>query len=347
MTALDRRGLLFALAAIPALPITARAQAPQPPAELVAPITPSSIEVHARPVPSFHLRDRSHTTFGKLRYRSGLVLTSSWRGFGGLSALRLDSSGERFVAISDKSAWFTGRIVYRGGEMTGLADVQTAAMLGGDGKPLAQRNWFDTESLARDGDTLFVGIERVNQIVRFNFAKGGLSAPGEPIALPPALRRLPYNKGLEALALVPRGQPQAGALIALSERGLDANGNIIGALIGGTRPGPLTVRRTEKFDISDAAMLPSGDLLLLERKFSWLDGIGVRIRRIKAASIAPGAMLDGDVIFAADLGEEIDNFEGLDVHLSAEGETVLTLLSDDNFSLLQRTLLLQFTLLDQ
>jgi hypothetical protein len=39
--------------------------------------------------------------------------------------------------------------------------------------------------------------------------------------------------------------------------------------------------------------------------------------------------------------------EGLSVHRSPSGETVLTLVSDDNFSIIQRTILLQFTLLDQ
>ena len=48
--------------------------------------------------------------FGTLEYRSGLVLTSSFRGFGGLSGLRLDAKGERFISFSDKGSWFTGRI---------------------------------------------------------------------------------------------------------------------------------------------------------------------------------------------------------------------------------------------
>jgi hypothetical protein len=38
--------------------------------------------------------------------------------------------------------------------------------------------------------------------------------------------------------------------------------------------------------------------------------------------------------------------EGIDVHVTAEGETVLTMISDDNFSFIQRTLLLQFTLVE-
>ena len=38
--------------------------------------------------------------------------------------------------------------------------------------------------------------------------------------MPPALRKLPRNKGLEALVMVPKGMPLAGTLIAFSERGL-------------------------------------------------------------------------------------------------------------------------------
>jgi len=57
-------------------------------------------------------------------------------------------------------------------------------------------------------------------------------------------------------------------------------------------------------------------------------------------------VVDGPTIFDADLGYEIDNMEGLDVHRTNDGEIVLTMVSDDNFSLLQRTLLLQFTLVE-
>ena len=91
---------------------------------------------------------------------------------------------------------------------------------------------------------------------------------------------------------------------------------------------------------------PSGDLLLLERKFSLLGGVGIRIRRIALASVAPGAVIDGPSIFDADLGNEIDNMEGIDAHVTPEGEIVLTLISDDNFSMIQRNLLMQFTLVE-
>jgi hypothetical protein len=140
--------------------------------------------------------------------------------------------------------------------------------------------------------------------------------------------------------------PLEGTLIAISERGLDPSGNLIAFLIGGASPGQFSVRRTENFDVSDAVLLPSGDLLILERKFSLLTGVGIRIRSIPLKSVVPGAVVDGPSIFDADLGDEIDNMEGIDAHVTEEGDTVLTMVSDDNFSLIQRTLLLQFTLVE-
>src|SRR5258706_11819251 len=207
-----------------AMPGIARAQlAPQPPAKQVTPdefsvTAPVSIEVNARPIPFFDTRDHQHVRFGALEYRSGLILTSRFRGFGGLSGLRLDARGERFISISDKGSWFTGRIVYRGREMTGLDDVEAAPMLGPDGRPITARGWFDSESIALDGPFVYIGLERVNRVLRFDFSKGFTRSRGEVVPLPPAARSLPYNKGLEALVMVPKGMALAGTLIAISER---------------------------------------------------------------------------------------------------------------------------------
>jgi hypothetical protein len=345
---ISRRRFLTSTAAglaVTAIAPRAHAQKPVPPDEFTV-AAPVSIEVNARPIPSFDSSDRSRVRFGALEYRSGLVLTSGFRGFGGLSGLRLDAKGERFISFSDKGSWFTGRIVYQGREMTGLADVEAAPMLGPDGKPITARGWYDSESIALDGQLVYIGLERVNQVLRFDFSKGFTRSRGEVVPLPAAARKLPNNKGLEALVMVPKGLPLAGTLIAISERGLDRDGNLIAFLVGGNTPGQFAVRRTNNFDVSDAVLLPSGDLLILERKFSWLTGVGIRIRRIALASVAPGAVVDGPGIFDADLGNEVDNMEGIDAHVTPEGDTMLTMVSDDNFSMLQRTLLLQFKLVE-
>ncbi len=191
---------------------------------------------------------------------------------------------------------------------------------------------------------MYIGLERANKVLRFDFSKGFIRARGEVVPLPKAASRLPNNKGLEALVFVPTGQPLAGTLVAMSERGLDAEGNLVAFLVGGPTPGQFSVRRTDDFDISDAVLLPAGDFLILERKFSWLSGIGIRIRRIPLTAVAPNAVVDGPAIFEADLANEVDNMEGIDAHITEQGETVLTMVSDDNFSMIQRTMLLQFML---
>lgn len=308
---------------------------------------PVKIEVEALPINAFDAKAPDQRRFGALDFIGGIELRSVYREFGGLSALRMLADGEHFVALSDRAHWLTGRIVYRNGRPDGIADAEMAAMLGADGRPLAARGWYDTESLAADGDTFYVGIERVHRIVRFDFGRAGVLARGEPIPVPADFASLPANKGIEALAFVPAGQPLAGTLIAMSERGLDRAGNLKAYLIGGPTPGQFSVRRGDEFDISDCALLPSGDLILLERRFSWTRGLAIRLRRVAIGAIRPGALVDGPVLMFADMGYQIDNMEGLGIHRSADGELVLTLISDDNFSFLQRTLLLQFRLVGE
>jgi hypothetical protein len=329
-----RRLLITAAASVAATPVRAQSLAAR---EKFSPTAPMPIEVDAQPVPFFDRLDHAHVRFGSLEYRSGLVLTSKFSGFGGLSGLRLDPKGERFISFSDKGTWFTGRIVYLGRQMTGLADVEAAPMLGPDGTSIAAHGWYDTESIARDGDLVYIGIEGVNQVLRFDFGRDGVRAHGKPIALPPAVRVLPRTKGLKSLVFVPKGLPLAGTLVAISERGLDPHRNIVGFLIGGPQPGQFSVRRTDDFDISDAVLLPAGDLLVLERKASARSGVGIRIRRLALKSIAPGALVDGPSIFDADLGQEIDNFEGIDGHVAADGDTVLTMVSQRNWVRLAKT----------
>ena len=134
------------------------------------------------------------------------------------------------------------------------------------------------------------------------------------------------------------------ALIAISERGLDEAGNIKGFLQAGSAWSEFSVKRIGDFDVTDCALTPKGDLLVLERSFSRFRGVAMRIRRVALAGIQPGATIDGP---GADRGRHglPDRQHGGAVGAPRRGGAlVLTLISDDNFSMIQRTLLLQFTL---
>jgi hypothetical protein len=305
---------------------------------------PTPVAVEAKSIATFSARAPDQRRFGMVEYLGGLELKSSHRKFGGFSAIRVAPDGEHFISLTDRGWWLTGRIVHEAGRPAGIAEATMAPMLGPDGRTLAARGWYDTESLAERDGWLYVGIERVNRIVRFDFARQGLLARAEVVSAPPAISHLPSNKGLEGLTFAPRNSKLAGALIGFSERGLDANGNLKAFLIGGAAPGQFSVKRRDDFDVSDSATLPSGDVLLLERRFSWWTGLAMRLRRIAISGIAPDALADGTDLLFADLTYQIDNMEGLSVHPASNGDTILTLISDDNFSILQRTVLLQFKL---
>ncbi|HZG29055.1 MAG TPA: esterase-like activity of phytase family protein, partial [Ensifer sp.] len=92
--------------------------------------------------------------------------------------------------------------------------------------------------------------------------------------------------------------------------------------------------------------LPSGDLVLLERSFSLLQGVGIRLRLIRADDIKPDATVDGEELMVADLSYKIDNMEGVDAFRAADGSTHLVLVSDNNNSFLQSNLMLEFRLRD-
>lgn len=312
-----------------------------------APADPLSIE--AAPITYFSRMEPSRTRFGTFEFRGGLALTSTEKRFGGLSGLWLGEAGMRLMAVSDRGFWLTGRLVYDGTAPTAVAEAAIEPILGPGRKTVQQGKRFDTESLAIGPQAALVGVERVNEILRFPY-RGDPAAvlpgiAGAPIRLPP-MPGLDPHRSLEAVAL-PSSGPLQGAVLVFAERALDDAGHNRAWIVDGPRPGAFSVPRGEgEFDITDAAMLPDGDVLILERHFSFLGGFGARVRRLAAGEIVPGAVVDGKILFEASLAQQIDNLEAMAVHVAPDGATVVTLVSDDNFLRLQRTVLLQFGLVD-
>ncbi|TQI73701.1 hypothetical protein FHT98_1437 [Bosea sp. AK1] len=301
------------------------------------------VGVSARPIAAFEPRRPEQRRFGALQFRSGLVLSSGHPRFGGFSGLARLNGGRDLVGVTDRGYWLTAKVASSGGKLAGLEEAEMAAILGGSGRPLTRSGLYDTESLCIHEGTAYVGIERKHEIARFDWARDGVEARARPVPVPREFKRLPRNRGLEALGVMPVG-PLKGALIAIAERSGKEDEPTLGAILGGPQPGLFKLARHDGYDITDLAFLPSGDMLVLERWYQPLRGVGMRIRRIAGRDIRPGALIDGQRLIEADLGFEIDNMEGLSVHLEA-GRTVLTLISDDNFSFLQRTVLLEFELL--
>lgn len=302
---------------------------------------PTPITISAQALDGFDRADRSRRQFGELRFRGGIVLSSSHKAFGGLSGFRIQEDGSTFIALSDRGVWLRGRIVYQLGRPAGITDAVIEPVLTTGGRPAFK---WDTESIAQDGKKLYVGVEDIDSIMIYEYNADVPLSRARKMTIPEGLIALPKNRGLEALVFVPGNLPHGGSLIAFSERGLDNAGNLKAFLIGDSVTGEFSVKRSDDYDISDAAILRSGEVLILERRFTLTGLASTRIRRIGLERIRPGAVVDGPVIFEGDMRCQIDNMECIDVHRSASGELIVTLVSDDNYSVIQRTLLLQFTL---
>lgn len=299
------------------------------------------IPIAARPFADL-MPGSQETRFGELEFLGGLELSTAEKSFGGLSGLSISPDGRRILALSDHGYWVAATLESEGGRPSGVSDAQIAPMLGPRGRPLPKSRRYDAESLCVAGGVAYVGLEQVHEVLRFPIGQDGLAAWGEPISVPPGVKTLPANKGLEALGM-PTAGPYAGNLIAIAER--SANGEDTptkGFFITGPQGG-FTVARHGDFDITDLAFLPGGDMLLLERRFGFLSGFAMRIRRIDGRSLRPGAQLDGPTLVMLDRSSRVDNMEGIAIHRDASG-LVVTLVSDDNYFFLQKAVLLQFRL---
>jgi hypothetical protein len=318
--------------------------------ELAAVAAAESVEIRATRIASFEKGNPSRQRFGRLEFRGGLVLASDNEKFGGLSDLVVAADGRRFTAVSDGGNWVAGEIVYDGTRPVALAKARLGPLLAMSGRVLERKRDHDAEGMALlDGSltrgTVLIAFERNQRIGRFPVRDGAIFAPTGYIRLPAESRRMQSNRGVEAVTVL-QGGPHKGSVLAIAERLADADDNHTGWLWIEDTPRHIAIRNSAAFDITSAAALGDGAVIILERYFRWAEGIKMRLRYLKPATLASGTAVDGEMLFEADMSYEIDNMEGIAVHKGGRGETVLTLVSDNNFNtFLQRTLLLQFAVL--
>lgn len=280
-----------------------------------------------------------------LTFLGGIELSSPEPLFGAFSSIRFRDN-QHFLGVFDTGYFVEGRINRDAmGHLAGVADVRLAPLLDANGQVSSSKYMVDAESLALDGDRAYVGFEQRHRVVTYEpLSDLGHAQASAALPLPFDVNQLSSNGGIEALLLSPPASSLAGALMALSEKSVDENGNNYAGILSGPLQGEFRVRPHDGFEITDGAFLPNGDLLLLERRFSIATGVGMRLRRIEGATIRPGAVADGPIIFEADNRSQIDNMEGMDAIVAEDGSIHLIVVSDDNHSILQRTLMLEFRL---
>lgn len=305
---------------------------------------PVETVVKSRTIENFKIAS-STRAFGKLEFVGGLELTSGNADFGAISAFRFLDSGTKLLSVSDNGFWIAGEITHdQSGKPIGFDRVQIAAM-SINGRGPSDTKWLsDAEGLLVSGNTISVSFERDHRISTGTLdpLTFGFTSRDEPLPVP--AKEIRSNRGFETLAKSPDDSALKGARVAVTEKSLNKDRNIYAGIMDGAGKGSFFIARQGEYDITDGDFLPNGDLLLLERKFSIAEGVGMRIRKIAGASIVKGATVDGPVLLEADLSYQIDNMEGLDIWQRSDGATMVSLISDDNHSILQRNLYLEFRL---
>ena len=309
------------------------------------------IEVAVKPLSGFRVRYSAERVFGGLEWLGGVELSSSDPRFGGFSGLLSLDAGGRILAVSDRGVWFSAT-VRQGpdGEPLGVEGAMIAPILDERGTSLEGKHSGDAEALTLMPDDpdagIFVSFEQQHRVLGWRLTPTMLETRARRIATAPDIEKLVANKGLEALAASALGGPLKGALVAIAERDPAGGDSNPGWLFGKDGVQRFQLRQRDDYDVTDATFLPDGDLLVLERRFNLQQGLGMRLRRVAKGALMRGGLLEGSLLMEADLRHQIDNMEGLAVHQSAAGDTIVTLISDDNQLVLQRTVLLRFRLLD-
>jgi hypothetical protein len=170
------------------------------------------------------------------------------------------------------------------------------------------------------GDEVLVSFERDHRVDIYPSRSPGGATPLGSLPVLHSRVRIPGQPRSGNDRRCAEASPLSGAVVAISERSLNESGDIFAAILTGPSKGVFFVKRDPPFDITDGDFLPNGDLLLLERRFSIAQGIGMRIRRIDGSRLGPGNLVDGETILEADYGYQIDNMEGLDVTTDADGQ---------------------------
>jgi hypothetical protein len=188
------------------------------------------------------------------------------------------------------------------------------------------------EAAVMFGPLAWIAFERANQVWRYDRR----TWRGASSASPHAMREWRSNRGSEAMVRLPDGR-----FLILSEgeggETLLFSGD---PAVKGTRWQALKYQPPEGYRITDAAVLPDGRLLFLNR------GVGITGFSAKLTLGSPlGAVPAGTVISGEEIAtlDGLDNLEGLSL-VQEEGRTVVWLASDDNYNPVQRTLLLKFAL---
>ena len=261
-------------------------------------------------------------------------MSSSHRGFGGFSSLAPVGDG-RLLSMSDR-----GFYIFFAPPGRPMTPIQYDMVFSRLAKPKANR---DIEAIAWDAEskTAWTAQENYNAVARLHWRDGRFHLSG--FCAPPVMALWGSNSGPESMTRLADGR-----FVTISE-GFPQNGTDRYHEAAIFASDPVDNPEGERFFVegipgfkpTDIAQLPDGRALVLFRRPVW--PFPVRFAG-RLAIGDPSAIAKGKTWRLREVARlssvlPVDNFEGLAIEPREDGKVDVWLISDDNMSAFQRTLL--------
>jgi hypothetical protein len=309
---------------------------------------PVMLPLSTTPLP-LDRNDPGKTRLGDLRFMGAVQIRSSDAAFGGVSGLRAGPDG-RFLAVTDTGNWLAFTTIERDGRLIGIKDAILLPILQEGGRAVTSKAEGDAEALEWDPATGAATLvyEQDHRLAHFS----GIDAanPATLSRAPDSIERLtvmagwPSNGGGEGLVVMP-----GGARLVLSETARGPKRSHTALLTQNGKTREIELAGVPDHAPTDAVALDATHILVLNRRFTALQGQGAALTLIDLAPALAGPDATPEVLPARVLAQweppvTLDNMEGLAIHRSG-GRTFLYIVSDDNLNPMQRSLLMKFELL--
>lgn len=321
-----RNRLILALLAAPVLATFA------PVSLFSEPVPPARLHLNFKAVP-LDKDDPGRRSAGKLLYLRGWWIRSNDGRFGGISAMHVERG--RVIALSDAGWLFRFPLPTRGEgplSITPLPEGPGLARVKGD---------RDVEAMTVHRGRAWLAFEGRNAIWRYDLDDWTSSAA----AAPAAMNNWPANQGSEAIVRLTDGR----FLVFAEHQRSDGTSAVVlfsgDPTSEGSKAELLSYAAPKGYKITDAALLPDGRILFLNRRVSVADGISAKLTVAVDPAPMPGSVLGGTELAHFEAPVIVDNMEALSVG-QENGRTIIWIGSDDNYIPLQRTLLLKFALVE-
>jgi len=282
------------------------------------------LDIQSHPI-TWEKTEATTALLGDLEIASAHVWTSDNPDFGGLSGLLIAEG--RLTAVTDRGMVLTGELdggQLKNGFLTALKDL--------NGKPLKEKADADAESLAEFGSGHIVSFERKHRLLAYRNGKA------DPFDGPEKLSKAASNHGLEAITRLNDGR-----YLLLIEK-TDKEDQTKGWIGSPGKWKKFTYVREDGYRPTGATTLPDGRVIILERYYAFLMGVRARLRLIDPEGLRQKGPVKGRLLGEIQGPLPVDNFEAIAATQDEEGKILIHLLSDDNFSALQKTLYLTLRL---